>query len=81
MNCIGWLPVEFTVGNCCTMQPLYICHEIDRIYFSKAAHVNVHILHKSFPKPVNHPAAAVQSNEPTSKKKKKPFSENNTTTN
>ena len=67
IKCTELLPVEFTVGDYHTTQPIYICHKIDRIYPDKAAYIDVHILHKSFPQPVNHPVAAIQSNEPKSK--------------
>ena len=67
MKCIGWLPVEFTLGDYFTTQPLYICHKIDRVYFSKTARIDVHIPHKLYPQPVNHQVAAAQSDEPTSK--------------
>ena len=67
IKCNELLPVEFTVGDYHTTQPIYICHKIDRIYPHKAAYIDAHILHKSFPQPVNHPVAAIQSNEPTSK--------------
>ena len=67
IKCNELLPVEFTVGDYHTTQPIYICHKIDRIYPQKAAYIDAHILHKSFPQPVNHPVAAIQSNEPTSK--------------
>lgn len=60
MKCIRWLPVEFTGGDYNTIQTHYIGHKIDRIYLSKTACIDVHILHKSFPQPLNHPVAAIQ---------------------
>ena len=32
-----WLPVQFSVGEISTKQALYICNNIDKLYFSKAA--------------------------------------------
>ena len=40
----GWLPVQFSVGEMSTKQALYICNNIDKLYFSKAACIDVGIL-------------------------------------
>ena len=49
MNCIGWLPVEFGVGGRTTKQALYICNNIQKIYFSKKACISVGLLPNHFP--------------------------------
>ena len=46
--CQGWLPVEFVKGKT-TKQALYICKDIQRLYFSKAACIDVGILHENSP--------------------------------
>ena len=50
MNCIGWLPIEFGIGGRKTKQALYICENIQKIYFSKKACVDVGLLPDFFPK-------------------------------
>lgn len=59
LECQGWLPVTFSVGGHTTKQALYICERIKRLYFSKAACIDVGILHKEFP----NPSMAMQSLE------------------
>lgn len=49
--CQDWLPVEFIVQGRTTKQALYICKKIQRLYFSKAACIDVGILPKDFPNP------------------------------
>lgn len=48
----GWLPVQFSVGEMSTKQALYICNNIDKLYFSKAACIDVGILFPHFPTPI-----------------------------
>ena len=52
LMCQGWLPMEFNVQNKTTKQALYICKKIQRLYFSKAACIDIGILPKEFPDPV-----------------------------
>ena len=49
----GWLPVQFSVGEMSTKQALYICNNIDKLYFSKAAYIDVGILSPHFPTPMS----------------------------
>ena len=49
LMCQGWLPVEFVVRGKTTKQALYICKDIQWLYFSWAACINVGILHENFP--------------------------------
>ena len=49
LMCQGWLLVEFNVQGKTTKQALYICKKIQRLYFSKAACIDIGILPKDFP--------------------------------
>ena len=51
-KCDGWLPVVFVVNGRSTKQALYVCERVERIYFSKAACMDVGILSKDFPVPM-----------------------------
>ena len=62
LNCRGWLPVEFSVEVYKTLQPLYICDDVDRIYFSKTAFKEFAILPLCFPNPMG---KVVKSNPET----------------
>ena len=53
LTCQGWLHMKFQISDNSTIQPLYICDKIDRIYFSKRGCVEVNILPKCFPYPMN----------------------------
>ena len=53
LSCVGWLPVQFRIGNNETRQPLYICDKIDRIYFSRQGCTDTNILPPSFPYPMD----------------------------
>ena len=63
--CQGWLPVEFVVRGKETKQALYICKDIQQLYFSRAACIDVGILHKNFPSPLadNHKEAGPKPNK------------------
>ena len=49
----GWLPVQFSVGEMSTKQALYICNNIDKLYFSKTACIDVGILSLRSPTPMS----------------------------
>ena len=53
LSCMGWLPVEFRIGNNTTRQPLYVCQKIDRIYLSRQGCTEANILPTSFPYPMD----------------------------
>ena len=53
MTCIGWIPVEFYIGGQVTKQALYICNNIDRVYFSRPACKVVGIISSSYPFPMS----------------------------
>ena len=52
LKCQGWLPMEFIVHGKITIQALYICQKIQRLYFSKAACIDVGIQPKDFQNPM-----------------------------
>lgn len=52
IKCVGWLPVVFSVYGRNTKQALYVCERVERLYFSKAACIEVGILQKGFPAPI-----------------------------
>ena len=52
LHCLGWVPTVFKVGTRTSQQNLYICENIDRVYFSKSGCRDVNIIHDSFPKPL-----------------------------
>ena len=61
LTCKGWISLDFHVGNSTTNQPLYICDNVDRIYFSRDACTDVNILHPSFPYPINYNDQSINS--------------------
>lgn len=52
LPCLGFIFAEFVVNGVSTKQKLYICDQIDRIFFSKAACIDTFILPSTFPKPL-----------------------------
>ena len=65
LPCLGWIPATFTVDNVSTIQPLYICDKVDRIFFSTVRqhaspptysqhHSHNLLLHSSTLSPLNH---------------------------
>ena len=52
MTCLGWIPIEFHIGNRVSKQALYICDKVDRIYFSRSGCVEVGIIPREFPHPM-----------------------------
>ena len=51
-TCQGWLPVTFKVEEKTTKQALYICRNVQVLYFSKDACIDVCILPPCFPRPM-----------------------------
>ena len=72
--CEGWTPVEFKIGEHTTKQPLYICRQVDRIYFSKTGCIETNIIPPSFPYPMTtkHQSAAVKPTHTKSIKESAP---------
>ena len=69
MICMGYLPVEFSVNGQCTKQAVYICNNIERLYFSKKACIDVGLLDKNFPNsPIPPIVAAATENHGIDKK-------------
>ena len=58
LMCQGWLPVTFKIGDRSTKHALYVSSEVQVIYFSKAACVDVGILPPCFLKPMTSPLLA-----------------------
>ena len=52
LMCHGWLPVEFVVRGKTTTQTLYIYKDIQRLYFSRKAYIDVGILYENLPNPL-----------------------------
>ena len=59
LTCQGWLPVTFKVGEKTTKQALYICRNVQILYFSKDACMDVGILPPCFPKPMTSPPSLI----------------------
>ena len=50
LTCQGWLSIAFKVGGKTTKQALYICRNVQILYFSKDPCINVGILPPCFPR-------------------------------
>ena len=48
LTCHGYIPVLFEIGQHSTKQRLYICDNIDRIYFGKKGYIETEIISTSF---------------------------------
>ena len=77
LNCYGWLPIQFSINENFTTQPVYICDKVDKIYFSRRGCLETQILPPTFPFPMNSTVSAVskstvQPSQP-SKRKNPPF--------
>ena len=53
IKCKGKLPIEISIGSCSTKLDLFICENIGRFYLSKSGCIQLGIIHKDFPKPLN----------------------------
>ena len=49
LTCYGCINVKFSFNSYTTTQTLYFCENVNRIYFSKKACIDVGILHPEFP--------------------------------
>ena len=45
LQCYGWILIHFNIGKHTTKQPLYICQNIDHIYFSRKGCTETNICH------------------------------------
>ena len=60
--CKGWIPIKFEIGEHNTIQPVYFCERVDRLYFSKQACKEMNMIPQCFPKPMpKSPTANVSS--------------------
>ena len=53
LKCSGWISVVFRIGRHSTIQPLYICEQVDRIYLSRKVCTELNILPDTFPFPMD----------------------------
>ena len=53
LACKGWINVHFNIEGNKTVQPVYFCEKVDRIYFSKKGCLETNILPPSFPYPMS----------------------------
>ena len=61
LTCNGWIHVLFEVDGHKTMQPVYFCDRIDRVYLSKQGCIEMNILSSTYPHPMPPAAAAVHT--------------------
>ena len=54
LTCFGWIPITFSINHHSTVQHLYICEKVDRIYLSRKACTALNILPNTFPFPMDH---------------------------
>ena len=59
--CKGWIPIKFEIGSHSTIQPVYFCERVDKLYFSRKACMDMNILPACFPMPMPHTAGSVSS--------------------
>ena len=59
LTCQDWLPVAFKVGGKTTKQALYICRNVQILYLSKDACIDVGILPPCFPRPMISPPSLI----------------------
>ena len=52
LMCKGWIPIKFEIGEHNTIQPVYFCERVDKLYFSKQACKEMNMLPPSFPMPM-----------------------------
>ena len=58
-TCQGWIPVSFKVGEKTTKQALYICRNVQVLYFSKDACIDVGIVSPCFPRSMISPPSLI----------------------
>ena len=66
LKCRGWIPTKFTIKSNKTLQPLYICDKVDKIYLSHKGCTDTNILPTSFPYPMfNNPTvSSISTSDP-----------------
>ncbi len=52
LECHGWIPMKFEVGEYETIRPVFFCEQVDKLYFSKGACKDVNILPQCYPFPM-----------------------------
>ena len=71
--CNGWLPIKFEIKGRVTNQPVYICDQVDRIYFGKKGCLDVNIISSSFPYPMPYTDTVHATSVEQSSTKKQPI--------
>ena len=51
--CAGWIPIKFEINEHTTVQPVYFCKHVDKLYFSKQGCLDMNILPKMYPMPMS----------------------------
>ena len=64
ITCKGWTPIKFQIDEHSTIQPVYFCDLVDRLYFSKQGCVQMNILHPSYPTPMPSANISHRNEEP-----------------
>ncbi|MEL6802194.1 MAG: DDE-type integrase/transposase/recombinase [Bacteroidota bacterium] len=54
IHCIGKFQAKLSVGGRSTLQDIYICTNIKRMFLSKSGCISLGIVHEHFPLPINH---------------------------
>ena len=52
IHCRGWLRARLAIDNHSTIQDIYICDKVQRVYLSKTGCKALGIIHEDFPKPL-----------------------------
>ena len=52
--CKGWFRGKLCIGQNSTLQKIYVCENIHRFYLSREGCIDLNIVHKNFPHPMQH---------------------------
>ena len=59
IDCRGWFPAQLRLNNRTSQQNVYVCSNIQRLFLSKTGCIDLGIIHKDFPLPLNEPTPEV----------------------
>ena len=67
IHCRGWFNARLTLNNHTTLQSIYVCDSISRVYLSKNGCIELGIVHKGFPSQMENfsKPKSMHSNSPT----------------
>ena len=71
--CIGKFRASLSLGNRSTLQEIFVCRNIKRIYLSRAGCVALGIVHKKFPQPLNPSPSHMHSSSIPQRPKQLPY--------